>query len=128
MTGAGIFTIIVVLGMLIALVLEVLAPDAILFLSLGVLFLTGVLTPQEAFQGFSNQGMLTVGVLFIVAFAAQSSGILEVLANRIMGAGTGRRRSILRMTAPVAALSAFLNNTPIVAMFTPAIRDWAISP
>ena len=56
MTGAGIFTIIVVLGMLIALVLEVLAPDAILFLSLGVLFLTGVLTPQEAFQGFSNQG------------------------------------------------------------------------
>ena len=127
MTGAGIFTILVVLGMLVALVLEVLAPDVILFLSLGILFLTGVLTPQEAFQGFSNQGMLTVGVLFIVAFAAQSSGILEVLANRVMGSSKGGRRSILRMTVPVAALSAFLNNTPIVAMFTPAVRDWARS-
>jgi di/tricarboxylate transporter len=127
MTGAGIFTIIVVLGMLIALVLEVLAPDAILFLSLGILFLTGVLTPQEAFQGFSNQGMLTVGILFIVAFAAQSSGILEVFANRVMGPGKGPRRSLLRMMLPVAALSAFLNNTPIVAMVTPAVRDWARS-
>jgi di/tricarboxylate transporter len=127
MTGAGLFTIIVVLGMLVALVLEVLAPDVILFLSLGILFLTGVLTPQEAFQGFSNQGMLTVGVLFIVAFAAQSSAILEVFASRVMGPGKGRRRSILRMTVPVAALSAFLNNTPIVAMFTPAVRDWARS-
>ncbi len=81
MTGAGIFTIIVVLGMLVALVLEVLAPDVILFVSLAVLFLTGILTPQEAFQGFSNQGMLTVGILFIVAYAAQSSGILEVFAG-----------------------------------------------
>jgi len=127
MTGAGIFTIIVVLGMLLALVLEVLAPDVILFLSLSTLFLTGVLTPQEAFQGFSNQGMLTVGILFIVAFAAQSSGILDVFANRVMGPGKGTRRSILRMTVPVAALSAFLNNTPIVAMVTPAVRDWARS-
>ena len=58
MTGAGLFTIIVVLGMLVALVLEVLAPDAILFISLGILFLTGILTPQEAFLGFSNQGMI----------------------------------------------------------------------
>jgi di/tricarboxylate transporter len=111
--------------MLLALVLEVLAPDVILFLSLGTLFLTGIVTPQEAFMGFSNQGMLTVGILFIVAFAAQSSGILEAFAGRVMGPGKGKKRSLLRLTVPVAALSAFLNNTPIVAMFTPAVRDWA---
>ncbi|MCJ7500455.1 SLC13 family permease [bacterium] len=125
MTGAGIFTIIVVLGMLVALALEVLAPDVILFISLAILFLTGVLTPQEAFIGFSNQGMLTVGILFIVAYAAQSSGILEVFAGRVMGKGHGLRRSLLRMIVPVSAMSAFLNNTPVVAMFTPAVRDWA---
>ncbi len=125
MTGAGIFTIIVVLGMLVALALEVLAPDVILFISLAILFLTGILTPQEAFIGFSNQGMLTVGILFIVAYAAQSSGILEVFAGRVMGKGHGLRRSLLRMIVPVSAMSAFLNNTPVVAMFTPAVRDWA---
>ena len=125
MTGAGLFTVIIVLGMLIALAFEVLAPDVILFISLGILFLTGILTPQEAFEGFSNQGMLTVGILFIVAYAAQSSGILEVFAGRVMGKGHGLRRSLMRMTIPVSTLSAFLNNTPIVAMFTPAVRDWA---
>jgi di/tricarboxylate transporter len=111
--------------MLLALALEILAPDILLFVSLSILFLAGVLTPQEAFQGFSNQGMLTIGVLFIVAFAAQSSGILEAFAARVMGRGEGVRRSMLRMAAPAAAMSAFLNNTPIVAMFTPAVRDWA---
>lgn len=125
MTGAGIFTVIVVLSMLLALAFEVLAPDVVLFLSLAVLLLTGILTPQEAFLGFSNEGMLTVGILFIVAYAAQSSGILEILAERVMGKGDGLRRSLLRMTVPVSAMSAFLNNTPIVAMFTPAVRDWA---
>ncbi|MDT8396885.1 MAG: SLC13 family permease [bacterium] len=125
MTGAGIFTIAVVLGMLAALVLEILSPDVILFTALAALFLTGVLTPEEAFNGFSNKGMLTVGILFIVAYAAQSSGILELFAGRLMGRGKGLRRSMFRITVPVAALSAFLNNTPIVAMFTPAVRDWA---
>lgn len=125
MTGAAIITIFVVLAMLLALVLEVLSPDVILFTALAALFLTGVLTPEEAFSGFSNKGMLTVGILFIVAYAAQSSGVLELLAGRLMGHGKGHRRSMFRITVPVAALSAFLNNTPIVAMFTPAVRDWA---
>ena len=125
MTGPAILTLVIVLGMLIALALEILAPDVILFVSLAALFLGGVLTPEEAFQGFSNKGMLTVAILFIVAYAAQSSGILESAAARIMGRGDGLRRSIVRMSLPTAALSAFLNNTPIVAMFAPAIRDWA---
>jgi len=125
MTGPAILTLVIVLGMLIALALEILAPDVILFVSLAALFLGGILTPEEAFYGFSNKGMLTVAILFIVAYAAQSSGILESAAARVMGRGDGLRRSIVRMTLPTAALSAFLNNTPIVAMFAPAIRDWA---
>ena len=127
MTGPAILTLAVIAGMFVALALEFLAPDIILFVSLAVLFLSGVLTPEEAFVGFSNQGMLTVGILFIVAYAAQSSGILESAASRIMGRGEGLRRSLLRMALPTAGLSAFLNNTPIVAMFTPAVRDWARS-
>jgi di/tricarboxylate transporter len=70
--------------------------------------------------------MLIVAVLFIVAYAAQFAGILEFLAARIMGDGRGVRRSVPRLIAPVVGISAFLNNTPIVAMFTPAIRDWAV--
>jgi di/tricarboxylate transporter len=121
------FTLAVVGIMLFGLVLELLAPDVIVFSALGVLLVSGILTPQEALEGFSNKGMLTVGILFIVAYSAQSSGILEFFANRVIGRASGGRRALLRVMAPVFAMSAFLNNTPIVAMFTPTIRDWALA-
>lgn len=126
MSAAAIFTLLIVVLMLAALVFEVLAPDIIVFSALGVLLVAGVLTPAEAFAGFANPGMLTVGLLFIVAYAAQSSGLLAFFADHVMGRSGGGRRSLARMMGPVAGMSAFLNNTPIVAMFTPAIRDWAL--
>lgn len=126
MTPEAYITLGVIALILIALVLELYAPDIIFFAGLSVLLLTGVLTPQEALVGFSNPGMLTVAVLFVVAYAAQTSGILELFAEHVMGRSRGGRRSLLRMMAPVFGLSAFLNNTPIVAMFTPTMRDWAL--
>lgn len=126
MSVAAIITLLIVGLMLVGLVFELLAPDVIVFSALGMLLLTGVLSIKEALVGFSNPGMLTVAVLFIVAYAAQSSGILEYFANHVMGKSGGGRRSLLRMMLPIQALSAFLNNTPIVAMFIPTIRDWAL--
>ena len=126
MTFDGQFTLMVVGLMLTALVFELLDPDAILFTALGSLLLAGVITPAEALAGFANQGMLTVALLFIVAYGIKSSGALEFFADRTMGGGKGlRRRALLRMMIPVSFLSAFLNNTPIVAMFAPAVAEWA---
>ena len=126
MTFDGQFTLMVVGLMLVALVFELLDPDAILFTALGSLLLVGVITPAEALAGFANQGMLTVALLFVVAYGIKSSGALEFFADRIMGGGKGlRRRALLRMMIPVSFLSAFLNNTPIVAMFAPAVAEWA---
>lgn len=126
MTPDAIFTLIIVGLMLLGLLLELYAPDVIVFSALGVLLLSGILDVKEALAGFSNPGMLTVAVLFIVAYAAQSSGILEFFANHIMGRSGGGRLSLLRMMLPIQMLSAFLNNTPIVAMFIPTVRDWAL--
>lgn len=126
MTPEIILTIVIVALMLVGLIFELLAPDVIVFSALGALLLTGVLNVKEALGGFANSGMLTVAVLFIVAYAAQSSGILEFFASHVMGRSGGGRRSLLRLMVPIQLLSAFLNNTPIVAMFIPTIRDWAL--
>lgn len=122
----AVFTLLVVVGMLVALVLELWEPDAIFFVALVLLLLTGIIDLKEAFAGFANEGMLTVAVLFIVAYAMQRSGILEVAAQRVIGTAGDGWRALVRMMLPVAALSAFMNNTPIVAMFAPTIRDWAL--
>jgi di/tricarboxylate transporter len=122
----AVFTLVVVVLMLIGLVLELLAPDVIVFSALGLLLLADVISVPDALAGFANSSMLTVGILFIVAYAAQSSGLLEFFAGRVMGNSAGGRRTLLKIMAPVVAMSAFLNNTPIVAMFTPTLRDWAL--
>jgi di/tricarboxylate transporter len=118
------FVLLVVIGMLICLIREVARPDFILFCSLAVLVLSGILAPADALKGFSNEGMLTVALLFIVAGAIKQSGVLNKMILLALGNGKGPRRSLLRMMVPITGLSAFLNNTPIVVMFTPVVRKW----
>ncbi|MGM0903566.1 MAG: SLC13 family permease [Bacillota bacterium] len=118
------FVLLVVIGMLICLMKEVARPDFIVFCALASLLLTGVLSPADALKGFSNEGMLTVALLFIVAGAVKQSGMLNSLVTKALGSGKNQRKSLVQMMFPISSLSAFLNNTPIVVMFTPVVRKW----
>ncbi|WP_407267957.1 SLC13 family permease [Radiobacillus sp. PE A8.2] len=69
------------IDMLVGLLLEVARPDMIIFAVLIIFLITGILTAEEAVQGFSNQGMLTIALLFIVAGAVQNSGLIDQLRD-----------------------------------------------
>lgn len=125
MEWQGWFTLAVLVCMIIALVREVLGTDIIVFIALGVLVCTGIITPGEAILGFANEGMLTVAILFVVAAAIQNTGALYGFFYAFLGKKK-RNHSFLKIFAPIALFSAFLNNTPIVVMFVPIIRRWAI--
>ncbi|WP_369345639.1 SLC13 family permease [Caldalkalibacillus mannanilyticus] len=114
----------VVFMMLYCLTKEISRPDFIVFFALSILVISGVLAPSDALRGFSNEGMLTVALLFIVAGAVQQSGLLNHFLTKALGSGKKPRQSLLRMMIPISSLSAFLNNTPIVVMFTPIVRKW----
>ena len=101
------------------------SPDLILMAGLSLLLLSGVITPGEAFSGFSNQGMITVAVLYIVVTGFRETGGINWIVQGVLGQVRSLGQAQLRMMLPVAALSAFLNNTPVVAIFIPAIDDWA---
>jgi di/tricarboxylate transporter len=118
------FVIFVVFGMLVCLMKEVSRPDYIIFFALAILIISGVLSPSDALKGFSNEGMLTVALLFIVAGAVKQSGVLNQIIAKSLGSGRSPRKSLIQMMFPMAGLSAFLNNTPIVVMFTPVVRKW----
>ncbi|PSL42952.1 di/tricarboxylate transporter [Salsuginibacillus halophilus] len=119
--GLVLMIIVIMLGCLIA---EISRPEIILFATLAVLLFIGVLNPEEALQGFSNEGMLTVGMLFLVAGAVQQSGLLNRMILYAVGSSRKSSNFLPRMMIPVAGMSAFLNNTPIVVMFTPVVRRW----
>jgi di/tricarboxylate transporter len=101
------------------------SPDLILMAGLTLLLLTGVITPSEALAGFSNEGMATVAVLYIVITGFRETGGIGWIVQSVLGAARSLPHAQLKLMAPVAALSAFLNNTPVVAIFIPAIDDWA---
>jgi len=118
------FTLVTVALAMVALIWEVLTPDLVFVGVLSLLLVTGILSPAEALAGFSNPEMISVGALFVVAGAMQNTGALGFIATRLFGQIRSNRRALLRMMLPVAGISAFLNNTPIVAMFTPVVIDW----
>ena len=118
------YTAILIVAMTAALIKELVRPDIIVFSTLILLLLGGVINEKEAFAGFSNSGMLTVLFLFIVAGALQRTGILNELGSLLLGREGKTSSKLLRFMFPVAGLSAFFNNTPIVAMLIPSIKFW----
>ncbi len=102
-----------------------LTTDMVLMAALLLLSITGILEPDEALSGFANSGLMTVAAMFIVAAAIRSSGGVDLVVERVLGRPTGARGALVRLMLPVVGLSAFLNNTPVVATMIPAVSQWA---
>ena len=120
----GWLAIAVTLGAFLLNALTTLAAEVVFLGALAVLLLSGVLDTSTALAGFSNPGMITVAVLYIVVAGLQQTGGLDVISRTVLGMPQGQTQALIRLILPVVSLSAFLNNTPIVAMFIPAVGDW----
>ncbi|MEZ6017161.1 MAG: SLC13 family permease [Planctomycetota bacterium] len=136
MTPQAAFCLAVLAIVFVALVRSRIAPDVILLGGLTLLLATpmpdgaggwrvGVLDAAEALAGLSNPGLVTVGALFIVAAGVRETGVIDAIARGALGSPPTLRRALLRIMLPVVGFSAFLNNTPVVAMMIPAVRDWS---
>lgn len=126
MTFEIIFVLLSLAGMILALILDKMRPGMVLF-SVVVLFLcVGILSPTEVLEGFSNKGMVTVALLFLVSEGVRQSGALGVVIKKLLPVGkTTVFKAQLRMLPSVAVISAFLNNTPVVVIFAPIVKHWA---
>lgn len=119
------YTLAVVLIALGAMVRQIAAPDLVLMAALFSLAIVGILTPAETFAGFANPAVATIGALFMVSAALRETGALDLSIGQFLARARGLIPGAARITLPVASLSAFLNNAPIVAMMTPSVIDWA---
>jgi len=120
-----VFTLGLLAVALAAMIRELAAPDLVMMATLICFGATGILSPSQTFAGFANPVVAAVGALFIVSAALRETGALDMTLGRALGRRAAIRMSLLRMSLPVAGLSAFLNNAPIVAMMTPTVIDWA---
>ncbi len=124
MEWQGWFTLVVV-GLVFAAMLRGLqTPDMTLLAGAVVLAVAGVISPEQLVRGFSNPGMLTIAALFVVAAALRETGALDGVGRVVLRRSRGPLTALLRLCPPVAAMSAFLNNTAVVAMMVPVVNDW----
>jgi di/tricarboxylate transporter len=101
---------------------EKLSVDVITFLLLIALVSSGVLTPAQAFEGFSSEIIIILGSIFVISGALQETGVLDLFGARLMKlAGTGPNRLLFSIMSAAASVSAFMNNTTVTAMLQPPV-------
>jgi di/tricarboxylate transporter len=111
-------TLVLLAGERVAPALAVLAADV-------ALMALGVLPAGEALAGFSNPAPFAVAALYVVARGVEKTGALQPILHGGLSDASSTRGALARLLVPVAAASAFLNNTPIVAMVAPQVAAWA---
>ena len=113
-----------IIFLLSALYFEILRPTVIFFIAILVFVVSGVLTPQEAISGFANEQLAVIVLLLIISDILRKSSVVDVLFNRLFKNRKSYSSFSFTMMSMVAALSAFFNNTPLVAMLMPYVNRW----
>lgn len=99
-------------------------PPVAIFVGALTLTITFKLAPlAESLKGFNNPGVLTIGALFMIAAGMYSTGAISILSDKLIGRPKSVLQAQLKILPNIAFGSAFLNNTPLVAMMIPVIRD-----
>ena len=116
-------TLAVLAVMIVVLYTERVPPGPAVLGATVLLMLLGVTTPEQAFAGFSNEAPIIVACLLIVARAVDVAGIMQPIVTRLFRGADSSTGILSRLLFPLAGISAFINNTTLVAMTVPAVID-----
>lgn len=125
-------TIAVIIVVILALMTNRISPDVAMLGGLTILMLVdqifpsiSIIEPLDAIKGFSHRAIIMIAGLFIVAAGLGETGATEMIAQKVLGRPKSATGALLRLMIPVAGMSAFMNNTAVVAMYMPIVSDWA---
>lgn len=99
-------------------------PSSLIILVVSVFLIFKVISPEEALSGFSNPSIISVILLLLVTDIIQRTGIVNVYISRMFPLNISYRDFIKRLFLFVSPISAFMNNTPLVALFLPFVYRW----
>lgn len=125
MSFSVLFTLAVVLFLVIFLYKEYLRPALVFMIAISLLLVGGIITPGEALSGFANEQIAVIFLLLLISDIIRSSGVLNGLADGMFNKDLSYRGFMVRMTSFVSFFSAWVNNTPLVAIMIPYTWQWA---
>lgn len=119
------FSVAVVLAAFLTLMTTRIPPDVVLLGALAVLLVCDIVPVRDGLSGFASEATLAVGVLFVVVAGIRETGAIYLLSSRLFGRPRTVHDGLLRLMFPVASMSAFMNNTPLVAVLISVVNDWS---
>ena len=120
----GWYCVAIMFIMFVALLKNIAGPDILMLGSLAMMLAADAVDIPEGLKGFSNKGLLTVACLFVVAAGISNTGALDYYMGKLLGTPKSPASAQIRLMVPVAIVSAFLNNTPVVAIMIPILQKW----
>lgn len=120
-----IYTCFVLFLMFVALISDKVGADMVMIGALSLYMVGQIITLEEALVGFSNGGLLSVLALFVVAEGISKTGALDWYMGKLLGRPTSASSAQMKLMGPIAVISAFLNNTPVVAVMIPIVQKWS---
>jgi len=113
-------------GSVLVFALELITVDVVGLTVMGVLIVTGILTPEQAFSTFSSPSIIMIGGLLIISGGLVHSGVTDQIAQKFYKySGRSQNRLLFFVTAAETAVSAFMNNVAATAMFLPGVTALA---
>jgi di/tricarboxylate transporter len=128
MTSSQLITLVVLIAVVTALIRDKLRSDVVALAGAAVLLITGVVRPVEVQSAFASPAIITLASLFVIAYAMELSGLLDAAIRRVSRLCQRIGQAGLWVLIGLSGFaSAFLNNTPIVVLGAPVVRDVARS-
>ena len=119
-----VYVLLVVIFLVYALYKELFNPAFTFFICTVALLIANVITPAELIKGLSNQQIIIIFLLVLVTAGIRLIFGVEMFA-KLFNTRLTPKAFLFRLMVTVSSVSAFLNNTPIVAFMIPYVKDWA---
>jgi len=116
---------IVLIFIIISLYTELMGPAFTFLIGVVILGIFGILTPKEILSGLANEQIIVIILLLLLGDIIRKSNLIDRLFDKAFRKATTYRGFLARMIAIVAGFSAFLNNTPLVAIMIPYVHNWS---
>ncbi|HLS36296.1 MAG TPA: SLC13 family permease [Bacillota bacterium] len=119
-----IIIILLIILMFTAMILEIAHPATVALTTLIIFFVLGFISPNEMLSVLSNEGVITLTLIFVITSVVERTNIIDRLLVRILDQSRSDKMALLRLLPSLMGVSAFFNNTPIVVMMVSSIQNW----
>lgn len=119
-----ILVFVVILFIIISLYLEILGATFTFLVAVVTLGFFGVLTPHEIISGFANEQIAVIIMLLLLGDIIRRTAVIDNMFEKIFSGSKSDKGFLSRMMLAIAGFSAFLNNTPLVAVMMPYVNNW----